>query len=189
MNTALILVDIQNDYFPNGKMVLEGSPEAGKKAGQLLACFRQLQLPLVHIQHISVRPTATFFLPDTEGVQIHELVKPMAGEKVIQKNFPNSFRNTPLLETLQEQQIKRLVIAGMMTHMCIDATTRAAFDLGFECWLAHDACATRALSFQDTTISAADVHGAFLAAINGTYATVMSTDEIIEQLRKSGAAG
>jgi nicotinamidase-related amidase len=184
MNTALILVDIQNDYFPNGKMVLEGSPEAGRKAGELLACFRQLQLPLVHIQHISMKPGATFFLPNTEGVQIHEQVQPIPGERVIQKNFPNSFRNTTLLATFQEQQIKRLVIAGMMTHMCIDATTRAAFDLGYECWLAHDACATRALSFQNKAIPAEAVHGAFMAALNGTYAKVMTAGEIIAALRE-----
>jgi nicotinamidase-related amidase len=182
MNTALILVDIQNDYFPNGKMELEGSLEAGHKAGELLAFFRRAQLPLVHIQHIAVKPGATFFLPDTEGVQTHESVMPLPGEQVIRKNFPNSFRNTPLLETLQEQQIKRLVIAGMMTHMCIDATTRAATDLGFECWLAHDACATRALSFQNKAIPAEAVHGAFMAALNGTYAKVMTAGEILAAL-------
>ncbi len=184
MNTALILVDIQNDYFPGGKMVLEGSLEAGQKAADLLAYFRQAQLPRVHIQHISVRPGATFFLPDTTGVQIHELVQPIQGERVIRKNYPNSFRNTPLLETLQELQIKRLVIAGMMTHMCIDATTRAAFDLGFECWLAQDACATRALTFQNKTISAQAVQEAFLAALNSTYARVMTVSESIAGLRK-----
>lgn len=184
MNTALILVDIQNDYFPGGKMELEGSLEASQKAGELLAFFRQEQFPLVHIQHVSLRPDATFFLPDTPGVQTHERVKPIQGERVIQKNYPNSFRNTPLLNALQEQQIKRLVIAGMMTHMCIDATTRAATDLGFECWLASNACATRALTFQDSTIPAELVQGAFLAAINGTYARVMTTSEILAALRE-----
>jgi len=183
MTTALIIVDIQNDYFPGGKMVLESSLQAGDKAAQLLTYFRDAALPIVHIQHISIRHGATFFLPDTTGVEIHASVQPLPGERVIRKNFPNSFRSTPLLETLQGLETKRLVIAGMMTHMCIDATIRAAFDLGYECLLAHDACATRALAFQNKVIPAEAVHGAFLAAIDGTYAKVMSVRQIIEELR------
>lgn len=183
MNTALILVDIQNDYFPGGKMVLEGSPQAGDNAARLLSFFRDAALPIVHIQHISTRHGATFFLPDTPGAEIHASVQPLPGERVIHKNFPNSFRGTPLQETLQGLETKRLVIAGMMIHMCIDATTRAAFDLGYECFLAHNACATRALTFQDHVIPADAVHGAFLAAIDDTYAKVMSVRQIIDELR------
>lgn len=186
MTTALILVDIQNDYFPGGKMVLEGSPEAGKNASELLGYFRQAALPLVHIQHISKKTGATFFLPNSPGAQIYELVQPLPGERVIQKNYPNSFRNTPLLAALQAMKVKRLVVAGMMTHMCIDATTRAAFDLGYECFLAHDACATRALTFRNKIIPASDVQAAFLAAIDGTFARVMETREIIAGLHEDG---
>lgn len=182
MDTALILIDIQNDYFPGGKMELVGSPEAAKKAAELLAYFRKSSYPVVHIQHVAIQPGATFFVPDTMGVEIHASVKPIQGECVIQKNSPNSFRNTLLLETLQNLQIKRLVVTGMMTHMCIDATTRAASDLGFECWLAQDACATRALTFQEKFIPADMVHGAFLAAINAAYARVMTASEIMVAL-------
>ncbi|MEK7437265.1 MAG: cysteine hydrolase family protein [Pseudomonadota bacterium] len=174
MQTALIIIDIQNDYFPGGRMELEGSPEAGLKAAKLLDAFRAKGLPLVHVQHLSNRPGAGFFLPDTEGANIHASVAPRAGETVMQKNFPNSFRATPLLEHLRGLGIDQLVIAGMMTHMCVDATTRAAFDLGFSCSLAHDACATRAVAFGDQRVAAAQVHAAFLAALNGLYAKVQS---------------
>ncbi len=174
MQTALIIIDIQNDYFPGGKMELEGSPEAGLQAARLLDAFRAKGLPLVHVQHLSNRPGASFFLPDTEGANIHASVAPRAGETVMQKNFPNSFRATPLLEHLRGLGIDHLVIAGMMTHMCVDATTRAAFDLGFSCSLAHDACATRAVAFGDQRVAAAQVHAAFLAALNGLYAKVQS---------------
>ena len=133
MKTALILVDLQNDYFPAGKMELVGSVEASQRAARLLAFFREAHLPLVHIQHVSTRPTATFFLPDTVGVKTHANVQPLEGETVYQKHFPNSFRETPLLAHLQREQIERVVIAGMMTHMCVDATVRAAFDFGFQC--------------------------------------------------------
>jgi nicotinamidase-related amidase len=179
LNTALILVDIQNDYFPGGRMELEGSPESGIQANRLLNVFRHQNLPVIHIQHISTRAGATFFLPDTDGVEIHPLVKPIAGEFVFQKHFPNSFRETSLLKHLQQLNIKKLIITGMMTHMCIDATTRAAFDFGFECIVAHNACATRNLKYLDQVIPATQVHGAFLAALGSTYAKVVSTDEIL----------
>ena len=178
MKSALIIIDIQNDYFPGGKMELEGSPEASLQAARLLDAFRTKGLPLVHIQHVSNRPGASFFLPDTEGVKIHANVAPRAGETVMQKNFPNSFRGTKLLEHLQALGADHLVIAGMMTHMCVDATTRAAFDLGFSCSLAHDACATRALTFGEQRVPAAQVHAAFIAALAGLYAKVQSAAEI-----------
>lgn len=182
MKPALIIIDIQNDYFPGGKMELEGSPEASLQAAKLLEAFRAKGLPLVHVQHISNRPGASFFLPDSEGVNIHANVAPRAGETVVQKNFPNSFRGTPLLEHLRGQGVDHLVIAGMMTHMCVDATTRAAFDLGFSCSLAHDACATRALAFGEQSVPAAQVHAAFLAALNGLYAKVQSAAAIAAEI-------
>lgn len=181
MKTSLVLVDIQNDYFPGGKMELEGSLDAGQQAQKLLAHFRQQRLPLVHIQHLSVRPGATFFIPGTPGVEHHELVSPLEKETVVQKNYPNSFRNTPLLDHLRAQEIQRLVICGMMTHMCIDATTRAAFDHGFECVVVQDACATRTLNFAGEAIPALQVHFAFLAALKSAYAKVLTASEVLAQ--------
>ena len=96
MTTALLLIDIQNDYFP-GRRWTRGQPRRRPTGHRLLDCFRQRQLPLVHIQHLSVRPGATCFLPGTQGVQIHPLVAPLEGETVFQKDYPNSFRQTPLL--------------------------------------------------------------------------------------------
>ncbi len=182
MSIGLILIDIQNDYFPLGKMQLEGSEPAGQTAGRLLGFFRENKLPVFHIQHIAVRPGATFFLPKTKGVEIHQSVEPLDGETIIQKHFPNSFRETSLLQHLQRENIQQLVVTGMMTHMCVDATTRAATDYGYECLIAHDACATRSLKFNDRIESALDVHTSFLAALNGSYGKVMSADEILAEL-------
>lgn len=182
MNQALLLIDIQNDYFPGGAMELVGSIEAGAKAGQLLQAFRAKALSIIHIQHVSTREGATFFLPDTRGIEIHRSVIPRENEPVFRKNYPNSFRDTPLQEHLTRQRITRLVIAGMMTHMCIDTTTRAAADLGFDCILAHDACAAKSLSFGGETVSAEQVQTAFLASLNGLFATVQSVDEICSNL-------
>jgi len=179
MQTALILIDIQNDYFPGGKMELERSVEASICANRLQSFYRERKLPVIHIQHINIRPGATFFLPSTDGVKIHKNVAPLPGETVVQKNFPNSFRDTALLGHLVKEGIKDLVIAGMMTHMCVDSTTRAAFDYGFKCTVVADACATRSLSFGSRVIPAEHVNGAFLAALSAVYATVVNTEDFI----------
>ena len=175
---ALIIIDIQNDYFPGGAMELEGSEAAGAKAGIALGSFREKKLPVIHVRHLSVRPGATFFLPGTRGAEIHASVKPLGGETVIEKNFPNSFRNTQLQAALERSGAKNLVVAGMMTHMCVDASVRHAADLGYKVTLLGDACATRAQSFGGETVPARQVHAAFLAALNGFYAKVVQTHEL-----------
>ncbi|HOI96189.1 MAG TPA: cysteine hydrolase family protein [Syntrophobacter fumaroxidans] len=181
MNPALILIDIQNDYFPGGKMEVVGSVEAGLAARDVLSLFRRRRLPLVHIQHFSVRPGASFFLPETKGVEIHETVEPLAGETVFPKNLPNAFRNTPLLEHLKGLEIDHVVVVGMMTHMCVDATTRAAFDHGFGCTVVHDACAARALPFGGELIPAEHVHKAFLSALGSVYARVVGAADLLRE--------
>lgn len=180
MSNCLLLIDFQNDYFPNGNMELVGIEEATANAQTLLNEFRKSKSLVIHIQHISARPGATFFLPDTDGAQIHQKVRPKDGEVIVVKNFPNGFRNTTLLEILKNERIENLVICGAMSHMCIDATTRAAFDLGFNCIVAEDACATKDLIFKGKTIKASDVHASFMAALSVPYAKVISTNEIID---------
>ena len=180
MDTCLILVDLQNDYFPGGSMELVGIEYAAVNAKVLLNEFRKTKSPIIHIQHIAARPDAKFFLPETDGAKINQLVTPKENETVIVKNFPNSFRSTSLLEILENEKIGNLVICGAMSHMCIDATTRAAFDLGFSCIVAEDACATKDLIFNGKTIKASDVHASFMAALSVPYAKVISTTEIIE---------
>ena len=177
MNTGLILVDIQNDYFAGGRMELVGMQEAGLKAGELLSIFREKDWPTFHIQHIAVQQGATIFLPETEGAELHASIEPQSGEIVIQKHFPNSFRETSLMQELEKEDVKKLVICGAMSHMCIDATTRAAFDHCFDCTVVQDACATRDLEFGGNTIDAANVHGSFMAALGFAYAQVVSLEE------------
>jgi len=182
MSLALLLIDIQNDYFPGGAMALEGSVAAGACAGRMLQACRARGIPVVHVQHLSTRPGASFFVPDTRGVEIHSCVATLAEETVIRKNFPNSFRNTGLLEHLQHQGIDELLIGGMMSNMCIDATVRAAADQRFRCLLAHDACAAKALSFNALDVSAAQVHAAFMAGLQGLYAEVASAEKLLAAL-------
>jgi nicotinamidase-related amidase len=179
MNTSLLIIDIQNDYFTNGTNPLVGSFEASIKAKQLLNKFRNDNKLVVHIQHIATRPTTTFFLPNTVGAEIHENVKPLENEKVIIKHYPNSFRETELLEFLKINNITDLVICGMMTHMCIDATTRAAKDLGFNCTLIADACATKDLEINNEKVAAKDVHNSFMAALSYFYTSVLTLEQFL----------
>jgi nicotinamidase-related amidase len=184
MTTGLLTVDIQNDYFPGGKMELAEPEAAGRNAARLLAVFRVKGRPVFHVRHLSVNPGATFFLPDTEGARIHTSVAPQDGETIVEKNFPNSFRETDLEAILRRQGVTELVICGAMSHMCIDATTRAAADLGFGCTVIHDACATKDLAFADRAIPAPEVHGAFMAALGAAYAQVVSTGEFLAGFTK-----
>ena len=186
MKTALLLIDIQNDYFPGGKMELVGSVQAAAESARLLAAFRKQGCPVYHIRHLSSWPGATFFLPGTAGAEIYPAVAPLAGEPVITKRFPNSFRETGLEERLRDDGVEELVICGMMSHMCVDATVRAAFDLGFSCIVIHDACATRDLTFDRLTVPAAQVHASFMAALGAVYAQVKSIDQILQEMASGG---
>jgi nicotinamidase-related amidase len=179
MKQALLIVDIQNDYFPGGKFELFKMEKATKNAQRLLQSFRDHQTPIVHIQHIALQPDAPFFLPDTQGAEIHTSVLPSSDALTIVKHFPNSFRETDLLQYLKALEIEEVVICGAMSHMCIDATTRAAFDFGFQCVVIEDACAARDLDYQGRHVKAVEVQTAFMAALAMMYAKVISTDEFL----------
>ena len=124
MTKALLVIDIQNDYFPNGKMSLTNSDQAAQNSAKLLTHFRQTGAPIFPVQHITEGEVVPFFHPNTEGVEIHESVRPLKGETVIVKHMPNSFFNTNLHEKLQEQDINEFLVCGMISHMCIDATVK-----------------------------------------------------------------
>jgi nicotinamidase-related amidase len=179
VNTALLLIDIQNDYFPGGAMELVGQEAAAAQAARLLGSFRAKGLPVFHVQHLATRPGATFFVAGTSGAAIHASVAPASGETLVTKNFPSAFRGTTLHEALRAAKVEQLVVAGMMTHMCVDTTVRAAADLGYTCSLAQDACATRELAFGGERIAAAQVQLAYLAALNGSFASVRPADELL----------
>jgi nicotinamidase-related amidase len=176
---ALLLVDIQNDYFPGGRMTLHGIDRAAENARQLLDHFRNTGQPVVHVQHTWDDPSAPFFVAGTKGAQTNGIVAPREGEPVIVKHFPNSFRGSTLLDELRRAGIDGLTICGAMSHMCIDATTRAAADYGYDCTVAHDACATRDVEFNGQSVNADDVHNAYMSALAFAYAKVISANDAI----------
>lgn len=181
---ALIVIDFQNDYFAGGKFPLKGTEIAAAKAAHLLEASRKRGDLIVHVRHESTEADASFFVPGSRGAEIHALVAPIASEPVLVKNAINAFNGTSLKSILDAEGIRELVIVGAMSHMCIDAATRAAADHGFAVTVVHDAVATRDLQFGDLTVSAADVHAAFMAAIAFGYANVTSASEML-----SGAGG
>ena len=179
---ALLMIDIQNDYFEGGKMRLSGSEEAAVNTQLLLEKFRSKGWPVIYIQHWATRPDATFFLPGTVGAEIYRDISPREDEAIITKNFPNSFKATSLEERLQSLNVTHLVVCGMMTHMCVDATVRAAKDAGYNCTVIGDCCATRELELKGETIAARHVHQSFLAALGNYYASIQTVDEFMKEL-------
>ncbi|MDX1900881.1 MAG: cysteine hydrolase family protein [Gammaproteobacteria bacterium] len=179
MKTALLLISYQNDFFPNGRMALEKSLEAASRAQEALQLFRVNKLPIIHLQHMSTRPDDIHFLPCTRGVDFYPNLRPLKNETIIRKHYPNCFRDTTLKNFLKKNKIEHLILCGMMTHLSVDATVRAAYDLGFGCTVLQDACATKSLEFNGTTISSDTVQNAFLAALQPLYAEVITTRELL----------
>ncbi len=168
--TALLIIDIQDFYFPGGKVPLVAPEAAAENAAQILASFRAAGNPVIHVRHD--------FEP---GGSIHPSVAPIDGEKVFTKSEVSCFNGTEVLAHLRDLGVERLVLVGMQTHMCLEAATRAAYDLGFECIVVGDACATRDLKHGDTTVNAADVHASTLATLDRTYAKVVDTETFLSE--------
>jgi nicotinamidase-related amidase len=179
VSRALVVVDIQNDYFPGGAFPLVGPEAAAASARTLLDAFRTAGEPIVHLQHVWDEPEATFMRPGTEGVEIHPTVAPAAGEPVITKDAPNGFLRTSLEEQLRARSVDELVVCGMMTSMCVDATVRAGVDLGFRTTVVDDACAAPDLEFRGVKVPADAVGAAFLAALADGYASVLSSHDLL----------
>ncbi|MDR1272844.1 MAG: cysteine hydrolase [Clostridiales Family XIII bacterium] len=174
---ALLIIDIQNDYFPGWANEQVGALAALANAESALRLFRERNLPVIHLQHLNL-PEASFFKPGTEGAEIREELKPIEGETHIVKYFPNGFMGTGLEELLLKEGIGELAVCGMMTHMCVDTTVRAAKERSIEITLLSDACATKDLSFDGVEVPAAQVQAAYLSALGTAFATVIKTGEL-----------
>ncbi|UQX89764.1 cysteine hydrolase [Jatrophihabitans telluris] len=177
MSRALLIIDIQNDYFAGGAYPLAAPESAAEVAAQLLTTFRSTGEAVVHVQHVWDEPEASFMRPGTAGVDIHPSVRPHGDEPVVTKAYPNAFRQTDLDAQLRSSDVDELVVVGMMTSMCVDATVRAAADLDYRVTVISDGCANPALEFAGRTVEAEDVHAAFLAALGDSYATVCTLSE------------
>lgn len=177
MNTALVLIDIQNIYFTEGKYKLSNPEKAAQNAARLLQHYRDNKLPVIHVKHLF---DGTGYQEELEYLRaFHSSVTPRSEEIIIEKQHPSSFLGTDLEMRLNSLGIQHLVIAGMMTHMCIDTTVRASQDYGYEVVVIDDACTTKDLSYHNEVLPADLVHKSFMASINGAFAKVMDTDEFL----------
>ena len=178
---SLLIIDIQRDYFPGGAYPLVEPEAAAEAARTVLDRFREAGDPVIHMKHVWDAPDAEFMRPGTEGVEIHPAVAPAEGEPVLEKANPNSFLDTGLEAELRERGTDEVVVAGMMSSMCVDATVRAAADLGFSPTVVHDACAAPDLEFEGVAVPGASVHAAFMAALADGYADVTSAAELLSE--------
>ena len=175
---AIIVVDLQNDYLETGKFPLVGIDAALENAALVVDAARQSGDLVINIRHESPAE-APFFVSGTEGAEIVSKMMPRSGEAVVTKRYPNSFRETELAGLLSAAGVDEVTVVGAMSHMCIDATARAASDLGYKTTVVEDACATRDLEFQGEVVPAVKVHAAYMSALAFGYGTVVSTSDYL----------
>ncbi|RQN09185.1 cysteine hydrolase [Clostridium butyricum] len=177
MREVLILIDIQNMYFCEGDYKLYEPERAGKKAAEVLKKFRMENKPVIHVKH-------NFKVDSMENgeylLDFNECVKPKKKEIIVSKNYPSAFLKTDLKKQLDKLKVDKLVIVGMMTHMCIDTTVRAAQNYGYKVTVIHDACTTKDLKWNGQTIDAQTVHDSIMASLQGTFGEVISCEEFME---------
>ncbi len=170
-DSALVMVDCQNTYR-SGVMQLANVEPAILEAQKLLRMARELKVPIIHIQH-DAGPGSPYDITVEIGA-ISDEVAPQSGEDVIVKHFPNAFIETTLETKLRSLRVEDVVLAGFMTHMCINSTARGAFNLGFKPSVVASACATRHLpSANGKIIDAQTIHDSALAAIGDLFAIVV----------------
>ena len=170
-DSVLVLIDCQNTYR-EGIMALNGIEAALDEAARLLAAARQLGIPVFHIQH-DAGPGSPYDISQPIGA-IADKVAPAANEPVIVKNYPNSFVGTDLEAQIKASGRSNIVLAGMMTHMCVNSTARGAFNLGFAPTVVAAATATRDLpGFDGQTVPAAALQQASLATLSDLFAVIV----------------
>lgn len=178
--TALLLVDFQEEYFESGRLPLPDARKALGQAEALLAWARKEGLAVVHVQHVAASEQSPLFTPGSAQVALRPELAPLGSESVIRKALPSSFVGTSLHDGLSSRGVTTLVIAGLMTHMCVSSTARDALSLGYEVLVAGDACASRDLPapFDRAPLSHALVHGAALAALADRFADVRPSGDL-----------
>lgn len=179
MKRGLVVVDLQNEYLPDGKLPLNNILAAVGNAQKVISHARETNIPVFHIRHESDDDVAPIFVKGSNGAEIQSAVAPEGNEPVIVKKHINAFRETDLKLQLDAAGIKELVVIGAMSHMCIDAVVRAGADIGYHVIVLHDACATLDLTYGGVNVPSDHVHATMMAAFEFGYATVSSVDKYL----------
>jgi nicotinamidase-related amidase len=182
---ALLMIDVQREYFsdtgplriPDGRLVLA-------KLHELVSDYREANLPIVHIRHEEA-PGAPVFALGGRLVETMPEVAPRGIEPTVVKHAPGAFTNTELADVLAQWHVRRVVIAGFMTHMCCDTTARQAAERGFDVVFLTDGTATRDLSFGNRKVSYGDVQAATLAAQADGFSTLADIATVRSSLARS----
>lgn len=171
MKEAILVIDVQNDYFPGGQGELFESEKTAEVIKRLIDAGRNEGKEIIYVQHIN--EGQSFFAPNTFGCEIYDKIKPKNGERVFVKHVPSSFCQTGLADYLKEKNITKLTICGMMTHMCVDTSVRAAQDYGIQMDVVANACATKDLEYNGEILPAPVVQKVFMASLKGMFANVI----------------
>ncbi|GAA5804900.1 hypothetical protein HPULCUR_010409 [Helicostylum pulchrum] len=179
---ALIVVDVQNDYFPDGKLPTWNPVETAEACAKLIQKFRQEGKEVVFVQHVMKDLQAKdypFLVKGTHGVEIHDSVKPLPTEKIITKGENSSFVGTDLKEYLTSKGVKKLVVVGMMIHNCVNATVYSGVEEGFPCIVVEEAVNTMDQPYNGELVKAQDIKKAFLTGIQFGFSTVYKLQDVL----------
>ena len=177
-NATLIIIDQQKGIL-HPRLGRRNNPQAEDRMLALLGHWRRSGRPIIHVQHLS-RSEDSVFWPQQSGVEFQERFQPLPSERLIQKQVPDAFCSTGLEAFLRETGVEQLIIVGVATHNSVESTARTAGNLGFDTWVAEDACFTfDKVDFFGHARSAEEVHGMSLGNLHGEYATVVSTAQIL----------
>ena len=176
-NCVIVLIDYQNEYVDGAMPLGQAGTNAIENARLLLDKARQQDIPIFHIAH---HGNEKIFDPSSSNVAIVDSLQPMNDEKIITKMHPNAFHDTQLQALIKSTGKQQIIFAGFMSHMCVSSSVRAAFDLGFQNFVCHDACATRDLpSVTGQVITASTVHDSAMAALQDRFAALVATDKLM----------
>lgn len=177
--TALIIIDVQ-DGLDEPRLGQRNNPNAESNMARLLVDWRANGRPIYHVQHMSTEPNSPL-RPELPGNAIQRIVAPQDGEPVIQKTVNSAFIGTNLEDRLRKENIHSLVIVGLTTDHCVSASVRMASDLGFTTFVVADATAAHEIvSYDATHYPAETVHAVALANLHGEFATILTTDQLLD---------
>lgn len=177
-NAALIIIDQQKGIL-HPRLGRRNNPQAEERMLELLALWRLRGRPVIHVQHLSRSPDSVFW-PEQSGVEFQPRFAPQNGEWLIQKQVPDAFCASGLEAQLREAGIGQLIIVGVATNNSVESTARTAGNLGFDTFVAEDACFTfDKADYFGTLRTAEEVHGMSLGNLHGEYATVVGSSQIL----------